>query len=340
MKKVILFLLTSILFSSCATLLNRKKVAVTISSDNKSKIVYEKDTIEIHSGKTKIYPKRSKQDLKITVLKDSLKKEFRFKRKVSSIIYLNYFNYGLGLLVDLVSDKRFTYRRNFHFVTNKISKEIVLNEKKVALLPKNTLFIYTSPLQFIDPFSTRIPTIGVEYFLRNNLSLSAEYGFSNSPFHNKNQEPIFFKDRAETYRLETKLYNNIIITNNVHLNEYIGLEYRGITSQYDDNISYFNRNDNLEEDYVNDNFGTKKIVSIINLKYGIIVPLTKHFYFDFYTGFGVRTKNFNQISIEYDESIHSLVLDDWFFPSFKDFKEYDKKSFFNYSLGFKFGFKL
>ncbi|KGL62891.1 hypothetical protein [Polaribacter sp. Hel1_85] len=184
-------------------------------------------------------------------------------------------------------------------------------------------------------------TLGTEYFIKDNISLSAEYGFRNTSYPNSDSNVLYLKEKASTYRFETKFYNNINLTNNVHLNEYLALEVRTIKSQYNDYINYTVINDIDTHEYITDDFATKKTVTIINLKYGLLVPIGEKFYFDFYSGLGVRTKKYQHINLEYNKLIHQTNFsDDISLFDYKRFKSYEKKSFLNYSLGFKFGIKL
>lgn len=337
MKKLVFSLIIILLLNSCASILNGDRTSINISADKESKIIFKKDTISINNEQTTIRPLRSKKSLQIRVLKDSLTKDFYLKKKLSKLFWLNIFNnYGAGMLVDLTNNRRFTYKHNLHFITDSITNTIVLSTKKVAIMPKNKFLVYTSPLQFLDFFSIPMATLGTEYFIKDNFSVSAEYGFRNTGFYNRNHRVSFLKEKSSIYRFETKVYNKINLTNNVHLNEYLGLEFRKINSQYNDKIDYFDDNNN----FITDDFATKKTVTIVNLKYGLLVPIGKRFYFDFYSGLGVRMKKFDHINLEYDKSIHQIDDDD--FPSFdfRDFKNYDKKTLLNFSLGFKFGIKI
>ncbi|KGL62892.1 hypothetical protein [Polaribacter sp. Hel1_85] len=131
MKKLGLSLITILILNSCASILNGKKTSVKISADKESKIIYEKDTLSINRKGVIIKPVRSKKTLTITVLKDSLKEKFYLKRKLSNFFWLNIFNnYGIGILVDFTTDKRFTYKHNLHFATDSITKKIILSTKK------------------------------------------------------------------------------------------------------------------------------------------------------------------------------------------------------------------
>ncbi|TVZ55285.1 hypothetical protein OD91_0531 [Lutibacter sp. Hel_I_33_5] len=342
MKKLSLLLFALLIFSSCATILNKKTSVVKISADKESKIIFQKDTILINKKQIKIRPIRSKKNLKVTVLKDSLKRDFYFENKISPLFWMNITSiYSIGMLVDLFSDKRFTYKHNLHFITDRLSKKIELSSKKIALIPKNKLFIYTSPIKLVDFTSIPMTTLGVEYFVKNNFSISAEYGTFLRTKKLRRHNVTYLRENAYTYRLETKVYNIINLTQNVHSNEYIGLEFRKIVSQYNDYLDYSERTDKYQYNYTRDDFATYKNVTVVNFKYGMIVPIGNRLYFDFYGGLGIRTKRFDHINLEYDKSLHSLFdLDD--FPTFdlNYFRDYNKRSLLNISLGFKFGFKL
>lgn len=343
-KKLIL---VCFFFCSCASLLNKKNTYVNITADKKSKIIFKNDTISLEK-KITIYPTRSKKTIKLKILQDSLKQTFFLNRKLSATYLGNIFIlYGIGYLIDLHTDKRFGYRKNIYLKTDSINNKILVSNKKIAFIPQKTLLVYTYPLENINPFSVKTPIIGIEYFFKKNLSFSAAYGFSNRPFFKTNRDPHTLKEKAKTFRIETKFYNLINLTKNTNLNEYFSFEYRQINSQYNNSISYFDNidyegnfttNTNLNTDF----FGTFRQENIVNLKYGLFIPIKQKFYFDFYTGIGFRTKNFNYVELEYDREIH--LLDDTgtklFSTSYTDFKNYNRKSFFNYALGFKFGYKF
>lgn len=339
MKKYTLFFFAVILLNSCASIFHRNTTTVKVSADKESQIIYQQDTLKINRKQLKIEPTRSKKSLKLTVIKDSLQKDFYLKNKISKTYWANILTtYGIGLLVDLTNNKRFTYKHNLHFVTDSIKSTIEISNKKITKIPKNSFFIYTSPLQFLDFFNIPMATIGTEYFPVDNWSLSAEIGYRFTDFSYRDVNIEFLDEKAKLLRFETKWYNAINFSNNVHLNEYIGLEYRQIKSQYNDNIDYFFRNG--QRNIITDNFATVKTVSTLNLKYGLLMPIGDKFYFDFYTGLGVRTKHFNYSNLEYDSQIHQISNDGSTFLGIRRFKNYRIKSFLNYSLGLKFGIKF
>lgn len=339
-KKTGLLLIIILTLNSCASIFNGKRTKVKISADKDSKIIFDSDTISIDIKQTTIRPLRSKKPLKIRVLKDSLQQDFSFNKKLSNTVFLNIYNYGLGLAVDLFHNKGYRYKNNLHFVTDSLSNKIMLSNKKVTIVPKNKVFIYTSPLQAFDFFSIPMVTLGVEYFVKNNFSISAEYGGLVAKMKLSRHNITYLKEKASTYRFETKWYNGINLTENVHINEYLSLEIRNINSQYNDFIDYTDKNNSNLNNLKRDDFATRKRVTIINLKFGTLVPLGKRFYFDFYSGLGLRIKRFNHINLEFDKNIHQIYDDD--FPSFeiREFKNYTRKTMPNLSLGCKFGINL
>ena len=341
MKNVVLYFIIFLLLNSCASILNGEKTVVKISADKESKIIYKKDTISINKKQTTIRPIRSKKPLKITVLKDSLKEDFYLESKLSEAFWQNILNYGVGMLVDLSTDKRFTYNRYLHFVTDSIQNKIVLSNKKVTVMPKNKFLVYTSPLQFLDFFSIPMVTLGTEYFIKDNFSLSAEYGVKIADNYGRRNSVITLKDKAINYRLETKWYNKINLTGNVHLNEYFALEFRQIISQYNDKLEYGFKNDANRTNSIRDDFATKKRVTIVNLKHGLLVPIGNRFYFDFYYGLGVRIKKFQNFNYDFDGTIHTIYdEDDLPTISLSDFQDFSRTPLLNITAGFKLGFKL
>jgi hypothetical protein len=69
--------------------------------------------------------------------------------------------------------------------------------------------------------------------------------------------------------------------------------------QYKDRINYFKKKDSNKNNYSIDDFATKKRVTVLNLKFGLLVPLGNRFYFDFYAGFGIKIKRFNHLNLKH-----------------------------------------
>lgn len=349
-KKISFYYIILLLLSSCATLLNRPVTKIKISSETDSKLVFLKDTINISQKPTTIRPFRSKKVLKLSVFNDSLQNDFLFKRKISEMYWANIFAFSIspvGFGVDLLSDKRFSYESSVHFKVDSTSNQMIISREKVSPNSKKTFFIYTSPLQAFDFSSVYMPTIGTEYFINKRLSSSIEFGYNANPFP-RNKKTKIGKEYAYLYRTEFKYYPKKNFFKSVRTNEYFSFEYRQINSQFNNKISYYLINNNLINDnddffyeWINDNFITQKKVSVFNIKYGFLVPIRKNFYFDFYTGIGLRLKNYNYIDLEYDPEIHDRESFGYsIIPSYTRFTNDKRQVISNFSLGLKFGIKL
>ncbi len=110
MKNVLPNFLLLLLLSSCASVFNSQTTKVTLHTVSPSRIVFNNDTIPTSDNQVKIKVYRKQQPLVITTITDTLTKEYQIASKNSTAYYSNiFFNYGLGMLVDMDNPKRFTY---------------------------------------------------------------------------------------------------------------------------------------------------------------------------------------------------------------------------------------
>lgn len=345
MKNSIRLILLALLCNSCATIFNGKNTKVNIYAPENTKVSYQSQTYNIENGSVTIYPKRSKDSLQFTLIKDSISNDFSFKRRTSGKIFLNLltpYSLGAGILIDLTNQKRFTYKRNIYFETDSVNQSLFTPSLKPILLKKNDFFIYTTPLKAMDLFSQPMLTIGAEYFFTNKMSFSVEYGtvFSDR-LGNDNTEFEIVKEKGRSFRYELKYYNLLSISNSPRVNEYIGLEGRFMRYQFNDVIRYRRSIDAIDFN-VNEIIAVGESVNVFNIKYGLNYPIGDRFYLDVYSGFGIR--------------IRTVKNPDSRFNAETDFLYDDRSSFFNYrrsnnegindsqglnfTLGFKFGVKF
>ena len=324
---------------SCATLFNRKEVKISIQAPKDTKITIDSVSKIVENEKLIFNAKRSKDSLQIKLENDNTSYEHKLKSKNSFMFYYNFFhNYGIGALIDLTNDKRFTYKRKLAFEYDSISNSFIETKYNSHYFKKNDLLVYTSPIAAIDLFSQPMLTLGIEYFVTRNLSLSAELGFSYFNPRKTDVEVIPYKGNLQ--RFEVKFHNLINLFNLENDSEYIGLEARFIQRQFSDDINY-NFIDNPLEEEIFENIAVKRNLNIYNLKYGFILPLNDHFYFDIYTGFGVRIADVINPGIQYNRDIHFLTTDEFFFSTtYENLEDSFTKSQFNFSLGFKFGYRF
>ncbi len=101
------------MFSSCATLINRRTVNVNVHSDVDSlKFCVNNDTNRWYYTPTCIYPIRSRNDLLITAKKDGVQNLIQINSKLSTAFWMGNMFSGIGIFgyaIDLTNPKRFAY---------------------------------------------------------------------------------------------------------------------------------------------------------------------------------------------------------------------------------------
>lgn len=111
MKNILLLIAISILLSSCATVLKRKTYDLSVRSDVANAQVRANDSI--YALPNDIAVERSKRDLKLTLITDSLELEYTLKSSPNpTFLYWNlvgvYFS-PLNYAIDFTNQKRFYY---------------------------------------------------------------------------------------------------------------------------------------------------------------------------------------------------------------------------------------
>lgn len=116
MKKLFPIFLLPILLSSCATMLNGYYTDVRVHAHPGDVVTYKNergvtDTAYLLKNDTYIFPAlRAKKPLEVSVISDTSRQDLTVKWIYSGAYYLNlYPTYGLGMLVDAMSPKRFGY---------------------------------------------------------------------------------------------------------------------------------------------------------------------------------------------------------------------------------------
>ncbi|WP_299100260.1 hypothetical protein [uncultured Winogradskyella sp.] len=343
MKNIILFLCLILFLNSCTTILNSKTTRVNIYASDDSKVEYKNEEIQLKEGQAIIYPLRSNETLQFTISNDSVSTDFRFNREISSLIYLNIpYTYGLGILIDLTNNKRFTYRRNIFFELDSTTNKYQIFEGKTNPFKQHQTFIYTSPMLAMDVFSQPQLSLGVEYFFLNNASFSAEYSTVYTKRLGSSSRLEVFENKGRSFRYELKYYNLTKFIRNPKVNEYLGLEARLVRYQYNKRINYYRSNQDINY-FVSEQIAVQKSLDIFNIKYGLNFPVGKKMYIDLYTGLGLRKKTFKNPNINYNPETDRFLDDDnhSFFGINNNYLEgVHDRNLLNFSLGFKFGFKL
>ena len=97
------------LLTSCATLVNRRSQEITINTTEPSKIILNKDTTWTVKNRAKLSLIRGRDPVEIIAITDSLTKKLKIKSRTSFEYYVNGFMLYPGLIIDLLTPKRFAY---------------------------------------------------------------------------------------------------------------------------------------------------------------------------------------------------------------------------------------
>jgi hypothetical protein len=185
-------LLTLLLFSSCATILNSATERIDIITTEPARVVALRDTFQQVNLRAKLEVPRSMQPLQVEVITGNTSKTYLIESGNSFAYWLNlYFNYGLGMLIDQNNPRRYTYPQRV-YIDPKQSGELYQ-----AINPAGQLHGWHVRVHvpYINSFSLQPPGepdrksllgfwglgAGLDYYHQTDqfaeLSLSAESGF-------------------------------------------------------------------------------------------------------------------------------------------------------------------
>jgi len=283
-KTIALGLLSLLLLSSCASVLNQKTTKLSIIRNKESKLVINKDTIDLTSKNDKVRVLRSKEPLHVTVFNDSISKSIIIEPKNSLAYYTNILcNVGVGMLIEQKKDKRYTYPYTIYVDLNKQDSayftQIPLDKKYrkkniVKITPFKLIGFYNSSIEISyeratnKSFSTQIMA---SYLLPTNLALEE----SGNIFHNY---------QGYRFALEEKYY----FKKNAPQGNYISLELDYLKNKYYDRWGFGNKD--YPETVYTETFGINKKTYSINIKYGQQYFI-KRLSIDWYIGLGARYKD-------------------------------------------------
>ena len=185
-----------VLLSSCATILNGPAQNIHIAADEKIRRVSVDNALFTDSsarelkGSAVYLVRRSNEPLFIHAQLDSGEKIIRIKPHNSIAFWLNIYNYGLGMLVDLNNPKRYGYRRLNYLAI----KDTTIVLRRFAPVPKGTMYFSLSPLPSVNLFSLKSPegqstpggplglAAGLDYFYKPDRYISFSAGAGTSEF--------------------------------------------------------------------------------------------------------------------------------------------------------------
>jgi hypothetical protein len=300
-------LLILFLFTSCATLLNRKTCEVTLSANPAgTKIIYNDSA---YTAPITLRVMRSKKPLNVTSVYDSICKNFTIRPALNGM-----FLYGnlaglpapVGYLIDLTNPKRFCYgkyntldlldtvgvilpedlkyyRNRFHDAYDKIEKGQYKNTFKFG--PFNLADFYIPSLQ-----------ISYERLLRKKLSAQFELGYVIPIVHNSQKG---FKLRTEIREyLNYRKYGA----------SYFAFEIYYTNTDYWYEGYFHAPADTFSENGYNDNVKISKQLYGFNMKFGRQYGFG-HFVFEWYLGIGAKYRDVKESDRENPNDIHDMPKD-------------------------------
>lgn len=180
-----------VFLSSCATILNKPVQKVFITTDRNLKLISIDTTVvtdSLHSSNHSV--QRSNRSLVIRVQTDSIEKSLRLQPTKSFAYWFNIpENYGIGMLIDKNSNKRYGYP-----VRNYLSlKDTTIHISRFAPVEKGAINLCLAPT-LINSYDVKAAgkkyytggvfgmEAGLEYFFRSNQYLSFHAGAATSVF--------------------------------------------------------------------------------------------------------------------------------------------------------------
>jgi len=226
-----------IMLSSCATILNEKNynIYVKTNSPKKAQIKYNDSIYELP---TMLNVQRSKNDLSMTLISDTLKKDFLIKSSLSEeFVYKNlvWLPFApIGYLVDLSNDKRYTYGKLA--VLNIFDKEgIVRNERRPKYITKQGQANLMMTLPFGSSFYMQPQNESPKKMAGLiGIGTGLEYYYSDKKFINFTLTSCFMNENPfpepvdRWYEHEYMGSTYFMITDNIRLNRFsfgYGLSY-------------------------------------------------------------------------------------------------------------------
>lgn len=292
MKATILLALTSIVFCSCATLINEKSKRLTIITNEPCKVIIKKEVSQMMTTRHDVAVARSKDSLEIIASTVNNIKIVKVKSRNSLAYWLNIYYPILwpGFLIDRKNPKRYTYPQTIYIDLNEKNNNYLTYEPFDTIYSKYNNIIKINPLKTVSLINSGLEVSFEKRFSKYfTTQLSANYLFPSSVWDGDNDyKPNHIL--GFQVALEEKLY----LRGSAPLGPYISLECSYLRNQYKDIWNFGKANIRFDSiyNYTNyaDTFGVRKQTLSFNFKFGYQYVF-KRFSIDMYVGLGARYKN-------------------------------------------------
>jgi hypothetical protein len=186
MRNHLLIIIQMLILCSCATIMNGPTQRIDIIANRQADIKTNDQVLRPNKNRTSLIVARDNKPIKLTVFNDTISKQLTLQSKNSFAYWFNIIeNYGLGMLIDKDSPKRYAYPKNIYVdMTNNLNSFTTYN----PVIRKGSLQLHYS-LPWINNFllnpigenSKKFNTgfwgimLGFDYYYKTNrfLNLSA-----------------------------------------------------------------------------------------------------------------------------------------------------------------------
>ncbi|HET6557135.1 MAG TPA: hypothetical protein VFG54_07460 [Prolixibacteraceae bacterium] len=291
MKPTLLLLLTGLLVSSCASLMNQRTKVVTIITSEPTKLIVKKDTLSSLSIKRYVAVERSRDPLHIIAFTTDNSKSISVHPRNSFAWWLNLYPSTMwtGFIIDKNNPKRYTYPSIIYLDMNQAGTQYNTFQPVGKAYSGYSSVLKFSPLKvvsFINP--------GIELALEQKTSNSLSTQFTGAYLLPMSVMDLNtgFKPNIRGFQLgvEERYYYR----KSAPAGPYLGLEFSYLNTRYKD-IDFFGEAHPYADTtgiYTNyaDTFGIKKQTYTLNFKIGYQY-VKKRLSIDLYTGLGARYKD-------------------------------------------------
>jgi hypothetical protein len=185
--KYFLIIISGILISSCAMIVNGNYTSthIEVLPKNTKIIVDKKDTL--CCGNAVIHRRRSSDDVQLDFISDSTRKTVFLESELSDAYVWGNFIIYYGYLIDLFSEKRYSYPDYVYFDLNDSIDEFNIWDQRrkdqfniVFSIPYFNQFIVKEGKSQINDYGFGGTSVGVEIFLDSTDYISAQIGFAST----------------------------------------------------------------------------------------------------------------------------------------------------------------
>jgi hypothetical protein len=301
MKPTLYLITIAFLFSSCATIWNRKRQRIVFHTHNPTTVIYQPDTIPITGSKVILHVKRQNQVVKLRVTDNNVSKQITLYPHISTAFWLNLpANLGLGMLVDMLTSKSWGYPsridldnydsisyhkryRSYSNSQNSLKSHFTVDPPQ----KKGELYFHIS-LPFINHYDflpegeTRNKqtgiwggSVGLDYEHSKNQFLSLNFSRTDDLLTN------FAMDHFSSYSIETERSESISLSNNHRISR-LTIGYGIAVARNSWNLKRYQVNrDSLPPP-------TRTYANKTHYAFGFVVPMYYQFSKSFYTGLVYR----------------------------------------------------